>query len=230
MRAYLADIFSLDEDVGRLLKRLDELGLRENTIVVFSSDQGAAPIRADGKKSGGRTYEPDKLRLNAMGYSGILRGGKHGMLEGGVRVPWIIRWPRHVPANRVDEKSVISGADFLPTLCAIAGVTINANDFDGEDASAAWLGKGEHVRTKPLLWKTSSVNSDAGIRESQWKLIHPTRKNGDELALYDIVSDPGEKQNLVTKHPDIVKKLSSQVKVWVATLPKEYVKTDDKDR
>ena len=135
-----------------------------------------------------------------------------------------------MPTNRVDDKSVISGIDFLPTLCAITGVEINATDFDGEDASAAWLGKGEHVCTRPLLWKTSSVNSDAGIREGQWKLIHPTRRNGAELALYDIVNDPGEKQNLVSRHPDIVEKLSTQVAGWVGTLPKEYIKTDDKGR
>lgn len=88
MRAYLADIFSLDEDVGRLLKRLDELGLRENTIVVFSSDQGAAPIRIDARKASGKKDDSDNMRLNAMGYNGIYRGGKHGMFEGGVRVPW----------------------------------------------------------------------------------------------------------------------------------------------
>ena len=123
------------------------------------------------------------------------------MFEVGVRVPWIVRWPGHVPANRVDEKYVISGADFLPTLCAITGGKINASYFDGEDTSAAWLGKGEHVRTKPLLWKTSSVNSDAGIRDGQWKLIYPTRKNGAELALYDIVNDPGENDNLSPSIP-----------------------------
>jgi N-acetylgalactosamine-6-sulfatase len=85
------------------------------------------------------------------------------------------------------------------------------------------------VRTKPLLWKTSSSGSDAGIREAQWKLISPTRKNGTALALYDIVNDPAEKQNIVSQHPDIVKTLSAKVEAWVATLPKEYVKTDDKD-
>ena len=230
MKAYLADIHSLDEDIGRLLKRLDELGLSDRTIVVFSSDQGSAPIRSDGKKSGDSKDTLDNTRLNAMGYNGIYRGGKHGMFEGGVRVPWIVRWPGHVPANRVDAKSVISGADFLPTLCAITGVKINASDFDGEDVSAAWLGKGEHVRTKPLLWKTSSVNSDAGIRDGQWKLIHPTRKNGAELALYDVVSDPGENHNLASMNPDVVKKLSSKVESWVATLPKDYIKTDDNDK
>lgn len=229
MRAYLADIYSLDEDIGRLLKRLDELGLSNNTIVVFSSDQGAAPIRAEGIKVGGKKVNDDKMRLNAMGYNGIYRGGKHGMYEGGVRVPWIVRWPEHVPANRVDEKSVISGADFLPTLCALTGVTIDNKDFDGEDASAAWLGKTEHVRSKPLLWKTSSPGSDAGIREGQWKLIYPTRRKGAELALYDIINDPSEKHNLASTNSDIVNKLSAKVEAWVSTLPKEYIKTNDND-
>jgi N-acetylgalactosamine-6-sulfatase len=230
MWSYLADIYSLDEDIGRLLKRLDELGLSKNTIVVFSSDQGAAPIRTDGKKDGGNQDNAESVRLNAMGYNGIYRGGKHGMYEGGVRVPWIVRWPGHVPANRVDEKSVISGADFLPTLCALTGVTIDINDFDGEDASAAWLGETEHVRSKPLFWRTSSTGSDAGIRERQWKLIYPTRKKGAELALYDIINDPTEKHNVASKHPDIVNKLAAKVEAWVSTLPKVYIKTEDNDK
>ena len=164
-----------------------------------------------------------------MGYSGIYRGGKHGMNEGGIRVPWIVRWPGHVPAKRVDDKSVISGADYLPTLCALTGVTIDSTKFEGEDTSAAWLGKKEHLRTKPLLWKTSAPGSDAGIREAQWKLITPTRKNGTKLALYDIINDPTEKQDLASKHPDVVQTLSKKIKDWTSTLPKEYIKTDDKD-
>jgi arylsulfatase A-like enzyme len=135
-----------------------------------------------------------------------------------------------VPARQVDDHSIISGADWLPTLCAITGVAINAAAFDGEDTSAAWFGKNKFVRTKPLLWKTSAPGSDACIREGPWKLIRPTRKNGAELALYNIVTDPGEKNNVVSQHPDIVKKLSLKVAAWVDTLPKSYVKTDDKDR
>lgn len=230
MQAYLADIYSLDEDVGRILKRLDELGLSDKTIVVFSSDQGAAPIRTEGNKDRAKIDNTENLRLNAMGYNGNYRGSKHGMYEGGVRVPWIVRWPGRIPANRVDEKSVLSGADYLPTLCALTGVKIDVNEFDGEDASAAWLGKTEHVRTKPLLWKTSSTGSDAGIRVRQWKLIYPTRRKGAELALYDIENDPGEKHNVVSKHPDIVDELSAKVETWVSTLPKEYIKADVDDK
>jgi arylsulfatase A-like enzyme len=218
MRRYLADIESLDDAVGRILKTLDELGLRENTIVVFNSDQGADMTKAGG---GG-------LRFNQMGSNGAQRGGKHTNWEGGLDVPWIVRWPGHVPAGRTDAQSVISGADWLPTLCAITGVKINAADFDGEDASAAWLGKGTHVRTKPLLWKTSAPGSDSYIRDGQWKLAHPSRKNGGDLELFDLTADPAESKNLVAQHPDIVKKLSAKVEAWVSTLPKEYLKTKDK--
>ena len=105
---------------------------------------------------------------------------------------------------------------------------INAADFEGEDASDAWLGK-EHTRTKPLLWKTSSAGSEAGIREGQWKLIHPTRRNAGETELYDIAADPAEKTNVAAQHADIAKRLSAKVEAWVATLPKNYVKTGDKD-
>jgi N-acetylgalactosamine-6-sulfatase len=207
MRARLAEIKSLDDDVGRLLERLDELGLREKTIVVFSSDQGP-----------GR-----------MGFAGPFRGGKHDQHEGGVRIPFIVRWPGHVPAGRVDERSVISGADWLPTLCALTGTKIDAADFDGEDASAAWLGNGEHVRAKPLLWKTGAPHSEGTIRDGQWKLHHPNKRRG-ELELFDVVADPGEQHNLVKEHPDIVKRLSAKLEAWQATLPKANDKTNDGDQ
>jgi N-acetylgalactosamine-6-sulfatase len=219
MRRYLADVESLDDSVGRLLKRLDELGLQKNTIIVFSTDQGADMTKAS---LGG-------LHFNQMGFNGPVRGGKHTHWEGGVRAPWIVRWPGHVPAGRTDDQSVISGVDWLPTLCAIAGVKINSADFDGEDTSAAWMGKGPHVRTKLLLWKTSSSSSEALIREGRWKLRYPTRKNGGEIELYDILADPAESNNLADQRRDIVKQLSAKVESWVATLPKQYEKTKNKD-
>jgi len=235
-RRYLADVFSLDEDVGRLLKRMDELGLRENTIVVYSSDQGAAPLRAPfdagdkGKKKkknkSGDGNDRLEIRLNALGSAGELRGGKHGMFEGGVRVPFIVRWPGHTPSGRVDQESVISGIDWLPTICQITGVALPNTDMDGEDASAAWLGKTHH-RTKPLFWKTSNPNSDLAIRDGQWKLLDPNRRRG-EPELYDIVTDPSENNNLAKSRPEVAAALSAKLKAWNATLPTEYVKTDDR--
>lgn len=218
MRRYLADIESLDDSVGRILKRLDELGLRENTIVVFNTDQGADMTKAG---LGG-------LRDNQMGYNGPQRGGKHTHWQGGQCVPWIVRWPGHVPAGRVDKESVISGLDWLPTLSTITGAMINIADFDGEDASAAWLGKSPHVRTKPLLWKSSNVKSDATIRDGQWKMRMPTRSGDGEVELYDLATDPAEERNVAAQHPDIEKTLTRRLKDWQATLPKSYIKTSDK--
>lgn len=219
MRRYLADVESLDDSVGRLLTRLDQLGLRDNTIVVFSSDQGADMSKAS---LGG-------LRFNQMGFNGPFRDGKHSHWEGGVRVPWIVRWPGHVPAGHTDEKSVISGVDWLPTLCSIAGVKIDTNDFDGEDASAAWFGKGPHVRTKPIFWKASSPGSEALVRDGRWKLRLPTRKKNGVVELYDILADPAESTNVAAQHPEIVTNLSGKLEAWVATLPKDYLKSKDKD-
>jgi N-acetylgalactosamine-6-sulfatase len=218
MRRYLADVESLDDSVGRLLQRLDQLGLRETTLVVFSSDQGADMTKAS---LGG-------LRFNQMGCNGLYRGGKHTHWEGGVRVPFIVRWPGHVPAGRTDEASVLSGVDWLPTLGAIAGVTINTEDFDGEDTSAAWLGQKTHERTKPLFWKTSAPNSESFIREGPWKLRRPTRKNDGVIELYNIPADPTESRNLASQHPEVVKSLGEKLESWLAKLPKEYQKTKDK--
>ncbi|MBL8809428.1 MAG: sulfatase-like hydrolase/transferase [Planctomycetaceae bacterium] len=219
MSRYLADVESLDDAVGRLLKRLDELNLRNKTIVVFSTDQGADMTKAG---QGG-------LRFNQMGNNGALRGGKHTHWEGGVRVPWIVRWPGHVPAGQVDEQSVLSGADWLPTLCSITGTEINQSDFDGEDTSAAWLGKNRHVRSKPLLWKTSSAGSEAFIREAQWKLRRPTRRKDGELELYDLIADPNESRNVAADHPEIARQLDAKLAQWVSTLPKDYLKAKDNE-
>jgi N-acetylgalactosamine-6-sulfatase len=236
IRNYLGDVASLDEAVGRLLTRLDELGLGENTIVVFSSDHGSPAVPTEEKppRNARRRMQAQgvdgarfALSVNLMGFNGGLRGGKHGMYEGGVRVPFIIRWPGRVPAGRVDENSVTSGIDWLPTLCALAGAPVAAADLDGEDVSAAWLG-GEFVRTRPLLWKTSAPKSPAGIREGRWKLIYLTGLRG-ELELYDVLADPAEAHNVASQYPDVVERLSGFVNAWTATLPKEYVKDEDRD-
>ena len=235
MRNYLGDVASLDDSVGRLLTRLDDLGLRDKTIVVFSSDHGSPAIptaaqenKRARKKNRSRKAAEDRaaLALNLMGYNGPFRGGKHGMDEGGVRVPFIVRWRGSVPAGRVDGESVISGIDWLPTLCRIAGVKIGNSDFDGEDVSRSWRGE-VHTRTKPLFWKTSAPGSPAGLRDGRWKLIHPTRRRG-EVELYDVTKDPTETTNVAGEHPAVVKTLSANIQAWTATLPKEYKKAEDK--
>jgi N-acetylgalactosamine-6-sulfatase len=217
MGRYLAEIEALDADVGRLMSRLEALGLAGKTIVVFSSDQGADMTKAG---LGG-------LRFNQMGYNGAFRGGKHTFFEGGQRVPFIVRWPGRVAENSVNEKSVISGVDWLPTLCAITGIPKVPPDLDGENVSAVWQGN-HRERTKPLLWKTNNARSEMAIRDGKWKLFDPNRKKG-QIELFDIVADPAESQNLTSRHPEVVRRLTEKIGRWNATLPKEYTKSNDKD-
>ena len=218
MRRYLADVYQVDRNVGRVLKVIDELGLRDNTIVVFSSDHGPAPVLL--KNKGARKHSN-----NMLGYAGELRGGKHTQYEGGTRVPFIIRWPGHVKAGRVDSTNVCSFVDWLPTLGAIAGVEELPQQLDGEDVSDIWLGR-DRQRGKPLFWKSSAAGSTSAIREGKWKL-HLPRKNRGETELYDLSVDPGESNNIAENHPGVVAKLRQQLRAWVAELPRQYEKIDE---
>ena len=217
MREYLADVELLDAAVKGVLDTLDELGIRDNTIVVFSSDHGPAPV-GEGTKAG------REFSGNMLGYAGGLRGGKHDQYEGGVRSPFIIRWPGRVPAGRVDDVSVLSGLDWLPSLCAITGIEDVPSNVDGEDVSAVWLGQ-ERVRRTPLFWRTSASGAVPSILEGQWKL-HLNKRKGGVVELYNLDKDPAESRNVAEKHPDVVKRMSKQVKAWVDELPSEYAKIE----
>lgn len=211
MRQYLANVYALDQNVKMLLDALDEMGLRENTIVVFSSDQGPEPVRLeDGRYN--RNYVYKEGDENMLGYAGELRGGKHSVYEGGLRIPFIVRWPGNIEAGRVDSDSVTCGVDWLPTICKLAGVTDVPQDIDGEDVSDIWLGT-TRERTKPLFW-----NGFHGltIRDGKWRYYKS--KSGDEL--YDIPNDPGETENLAEHYPAVVADLKQKSLAWRATLPR----------
>ena len=215
MQQYLADVYSLDLNVGRVLAALDELGLRENTIVVFSSDHGPAPVILGQKK-------PRQYSNNMLGYAGVYRGGKHENYEGGTRVPFIIRWPGHVPSGRVNEDSVLSFIDWMPTLSRIAGVKQLPAQLDGEDVSDIWLGEAR-ARTTPLFWKTSSTGSTPVMREGKWKL-HLPRRRGVPPELYDLSLDPAESQNIAEQNPQVLAAMTTKLGAWVAELPPQYEK------
>ena len=117
---FYASVTDLDTQVGRLMAKLDELGLANNTLVVFSSDNGPEDIHIR------------NANHSAMGSPGPFRGRKRSLYEGGVRMPFIVRWPGHVPAGRIDDESVVAGVDFLPTICKLAGVAVPAgHKLDG---------------------------------------------------------------------------------------------------
>ncbi|MEX0320993.1 MAG: sulfatase [Puniceicoccaceae bacterium] len=212
MRQYLGDVYSVDRNVARLLKAIDELGIRDNTIFVFSSDHGPAPVIL---AKGWREFSN-----NMLGYAGIFRGAKHNQFEGGVRVPFIIRWPGHVPAGRVDSESVTSFIDWMPTIAAITGIENLPEELDGEDISSIWFGESRE-RTKPLFWKTSSANSRPSMRDGKWKL-HAVQ--GNKFELYDLSVDPEESKNVVKDHPDVFADMKQKLDAWLDQLPEDYIK------
>lgn len=210
---YYASVSDMDRQIGRLIKRIDELGLADNTVIAFSSDNGP------------EDFDIRNAVHSGIGDAGPFRGRKRSIYEGGVRMPFIVRWSGHTPAGKVDDKNIVAGVDWLPTVCSLAGVKLPAGlNPDGEDMSQAILGKPQ-VRSKPLMWEWRfRVFGDMAhkcpmlaIRDGKWKLLmNPDRSR---VELYDIPKDPTELDNIADQNPGIVKELSERLLKWHKTLP-----------
>jgi N-acetylgalactosamine-6-sulfatase len=210
---YYASVTDLDQQIGRLVKKIDELGLAGNTVIAFSSDNGP------------EDFDIGNAVHSGIGDTGPFRGRKRSLYEGGIRMPFIVRWSGHVPAGKVDDTSIVAGVDWLPTVCNLAGVKLPGDlKPDGEDMSAALLGKSKQ-RTRALMWEWRfRVAGDMAhkcpmlaIRNGKWKLLmNPDRSR---IELYDIPKDPTELDNVADQHPDIVKKFSERLLKWQKTLP-----------
>jgi N-acetylgalactosamine-6-sulfatase len=212
MQVYCASLTDLDTQLGRLFAALDEMKLADNTLIFFSSDNGAEDYRLRAAANAG------------VGNTGPLRARKRSLYEGGIRTFGLLRWPRHVAANRVDETSVTGGVDFLPTICKLTHVVVPASVRpDGEDVSDIWLGH-PRERTKPLFWEwLFHVQGDdytppmLAIRDGDWKLF--VEHDGSHAQLFDIPKDISEEHDVAARHPDVVKLLSAKVLAWQKSLP-----------
>jgi N-acetylgalactosamine-6-sulfatase len=189
------------------------MGIAENTIVVFSSDNG-----------------PEDIHISNAGHSGIgsagpFRGRKRSLYEGGVRVPFIVRWPGRVPAGRVNDTSVVAGVDFFPTVCELAKVALPDDvQSDGESMADVWLG-GDRDRRRPLFWEWRfRIAGDLmhhspmlAVREGPWKLyLNPDRSRRE---LYDMRTDYTQVDNVAAGHPELVERLAALALDWQSTLP-----------
>lgn len=199
-----------DTQIGRLLDGLQELGLAENTIIIFTSDNGALPTFG-GRRSGG------------------LRGSKLSLYEGGIRMPFIISWPGHIPARRTDDRSELHATDLLPTLSKLAGVKIpESYHGDGEDRSGILLGK-PSLRKKEMFWeygrndiaynypKGNDRSPRLAVRSGEWKLLMDA--DGTKVELYNILKDAAETTNLRATEENRTKELSGKLIAWWKSLP-----------
>ncbi len=195
----------MDAKVGQLLQTLDDLGIADNTLILFTSDNGAA-------------WE---------GHIGDLKGGKTDLHDGGLRVPFLARWPGHIPAGS-DTAAFGHSTDLLPTICAAARIEVSPTlRLDGHNilpeliapsASPMWTRgtvfwqmdlyrKLQRHYPKPTPFATEVV------RFKQWKLLS---LDGEPVELFDITTDPTEKTNLIAQHPQLVADLTLQLQAWLA--------------
>jgi len=194
--AYAAMITRMDRYVGKVLALLDELKLSENTIVVFSSDNGTTHLK----------LEVDYDFFKSVGE---LRGLKGSLYEGGVRVPTIVRFPGRIAANSVSDR--ISGfEDWMPTILELAGASQSVpKNTDGISLAPTLLGKAQPPR--PFLYREfSGYGGQQSIRVGDFKAIRTKMGRGQlAIELYNLAKDPGEQENVADQHPDVVEKLKT---------------------
>jgi len=185
-KGFAAMLGQLDSDVGKVLNLLKELGLEENTLVIFSSDNG--PHREGG-------HDPDFFDSN-----GPLRGIKRDLFEGGIRVPTIIRWPGQAPAGQVRD-DILGFVDVLPTLAEVVGQPLPSG-LDGRSFLPAILGK-ELPEREYLYWEFYEAGFSQAVRIGRWKAIR-LRLPDAPIQVYDLETDLGETTNVAGAHPEIV--------------------------
>lgn len=215
---FAAMITRLDYYVGEVLKKLKEKGLDENTLVIFSSDNGP--------------HEEGGADPTFFGRDGKLRGLKRQCHEGGIRIPFIARWPGHVPAGKANDH-ICAFYDLMPTFCDVAGIKNyekkyrnkekEVDYFDGISFAPTLLGKKKQKQHDFLYWEFNETNQIA-VRMDDWKLIV---KKGKPF-LYNLKTDIHEDNDVALQHPDIVEKLKKVIfeqripnPYFSVTLPKQ---------
>ncbi|WP_146403182.1 sulfatase [Planctomycetes bacterium CA13] len=189
---YATMIESLDDNVGRILEFLDNSGIRDNTLIVFSSDNG-----------------------QNIGRNNRLRGKKGHIYEGGIRVPTCLSWPGKITPRRTTIP--VTGLDFFPTFMDVAEIDYDGV-LDGDSITGLFTAEPEHLQTRPLYWHLASRNAHGTcsvIRKNHHKLIQYLADG--KLELYDLRNDPKEEQNLVENNPELTQSMLRALVQWRQT-------------
>ena len=218
--AYGDFIHELDWSVGRVLATLDRLKLADNTLVVFTSDNGGVVNPNNPNASGA-------LKAG-LAINGALRGGKHDVWEGGFREPFLVRWPGRVPAGTVCD-DIMSVSDVLATLAGILGVSLPKGAAeDSFDASASWFGNGTPARDFVVL---QDAHATYAIRQGDWKLVEhekppafdprnaaaakkiatARKREPAHDELFNLATDPAETKDVHAENPAVVARLRAQL-------------------
>jgi arylsulfatase A-like enzyme len=220
---YADFLVQVDESVGRILQALDEAGVREDTLLFYSSDNGSYMYRRDGRDhvedSTVQAYRPEHHTAN-----GSWRGTKADIWEGGHRVPLLVRWPRQVPAGSSCSVPVCL-VDLMATITDLLGVERPASAEDSHSFLPLLLGK---PRTRPPIIH-HSANGTFAIRDGRWKLVLSNGSGGREspagkpfrrpYQLFDLEQDPGENNDQIDDHPDVARRLEAAAREIIGEGP-----------
>ncbi len=199
---YAAFLSTQDDKIGELLESIERLGLRENTIIVFQSDNG---------------YSTEERAHFGGGSSGIYRGAKFSLFEGGIRVPAAISWPAKLKKGEVRDQLAVN-ADWMPTLAELCGINLNKHDLDGKSLVPVIKNQKHESLHNQFCWQNGK---HWAARKGNWKLLGNPFIHGEEflpedsLFLVNLEEDPGEMNNQAVKFPEKVKELKSQYEEWV---------------
>lgn len=206
-RAYAGMIACLDEEIGKVIAALEKKGLRENTLIVFHSDNGGTRDARFTGEGNVKTVPCD---------NGPLRGGKSQLYEGGTRVPAFANWPGHIKAGSVINQP-IHVVDMLPTLAQLAGAsTAKSKPLDGRDVWGA-IAEGKPSGRDEVVYNVDPFGG--AVRQGDWKLVWKSVLPSS-LELFNLANDPYEKTNLAEQQPEKVKALQARIE----QLSKESVK------
>ncbi|MDA7892068.1 sulfatase-like hydrolase/transferase [Akkermansiaceae bacterium] len=191
---YAAFLSTTDDRIGALLKKVDDVGLTDDTIIIFQSDHGASEeVRAH--KGGGS--------------AGPHRGAKFSLYEGGIRVPAIISWPGTLPENEV-RNQIATGCDWFPTIMELCEIPAATHKIDGKSLLPVIKSESETSAHKIFHWKSGNA---VAVREGKWKLVI----SGKKVELFDLPKDLGEARNLAKENPEVVERLRGKsAEYWLS--------------
>jgi len=190
-RIYSAMVQNMDSNIGLILEQLTKQNLSDHTIIIFLSDNGADP-------DFGGSNQP-------------LRGEKSTLFEGGIRIPCLMQWPGHFPADQIRSQPLIS-LDLLPTLAGITGAALPTGPLDGQDIASV-LFHNQSLADRRFFFQYAS---QIAVRDGRWKYV---KDNNNTEYLFDISSDPSEQTNLLSIHPEQAKAMNQKFHAFLKTIP-----------
>jgi arylsulfatase A-like enzyme len=196
-QGYAGLVIAMDDNVGKILSALENNGLKDSTLVVFTNDNG-------GPQGTGTSNFP-------------LKGHKGSLEEGGIRVPWAMSWPNMINPGSVINEPIIA-LDILPTVFDVAGEPVRVDwKLDGRSMLPLLKDPKAKVPQRTLYWRRKGVEGPIALREGDWKLLMRNSPQG-KPELYNLDTDIGESRNVAAENPEIVARLTSKLSAWESEL------------